>query len=140
MIEFVYERDFEWVHKHEKSIKDILSAIADDYDKEALSLTLVFGDDDWLLDINQKFLNHDYFTDIITFDYSEHSVLSGDLCISVDRVCDNAKEHNVSRETELFRVVIHGALHLCGLNDKSEEQKTEMRLTENKYLSLINLN
>lgn len=139
MVDFVYEEECFWVEKIEESLKDVLSVIATDYNFESFSLSIVFGNDEWLLNINETFLNHDYYTDIITFDYTEHSILSGDLCVSIDRVSDNANKLNVSRETELFRVVIHGVLHLCGLNDKSEDEKKVMRKTEDKYLSLVNL-
>jgi len=100
-------------------------------------LTLVFGSDDWLLEKNIEFLNHDYYTDIITFDYTEDDVISGDLLISVDRVFDNADSNNVSRETELNRVIVHGVLHLLGYKDKSPEESELMRKKEDYYLSLL---
>jgi len=98
---------------------------------------IVLGDDEWLLEHNVKFLNHDYYTDIITFDYSTNDLVSGDLLISFDRVADNAKKENVSRETELNRVIVHGVLHLCGYGDKSEDESTLMRQKEDYYLSLL---
>jgi rRNA maturation RNase YbeY len=85
--------------------------------------------------MNQKYLNHDYFTDIITFDYCEDNVISGDLFISVDRVKENADSFNVDELTEIHRVMIHGVLHLCGYKDKTEEEEKNMRLLENKYLN-----
>lgn len=100
-------------------------------------VTLVFGTDDWLLEKNKEFLNHDYYTDIITFDYSEDTLISGDLLISIDRVEENAKVHNVSRETELMRVIIHGVLHLIGYNDKTTEESKIMRKKEDYYLSQL---
>lgn len=100
-------------------------------------VTLVFGTDDWLLEKNKEFLNHDYYTDIITFDYSEDTLISGDLLISIDRVEDNAKAHNVSRETELMRVIVHGVLHLIGYNDKTTEESKIMRKKEDYYLSQL---
>lgn len=90
----------------------------------------IFVDDDYLLDLNRKYLNHDWYTDIITFNYSEKEILSGDIFISVDRVLENAKEYNVKREEELLRVMAHGILHLCGLNDESEVEKIEMKRCE----------
>ena len=86
----------------------------------------MFCSDDYLLEINKKHLNHDYYTDIITFDYSEKKI-SGDLLISIDRVKENAKTFSVSFIHELNRVVIHGVLHLCGYNDKTEEEKADAK-------------
>jgi probable rRNA maturation factor len=97
-------------------------------------LAVVFCSDDELLDMNVKHLGHDYFTDIITFDYCEEEVLSGDLFISVDRVKDNAKSLGVGFETELDRVIIHGVLHLCGYDDKSDDEVVQMRIKEDFYL------
>ena len=82
-------------------------------------------------------LNHDYYTDIITFDYSIENKISGDLLISIDRVKENAKNFSVSFSQELNRVVIHGVLHLCGYKDKTEDEKKQMRNLENKYLKSI---
>ncbi|MCO5267379.1 MAG: rRNA maturation RNase YbeY [Brumimicrobium sp.] len=100
-------------------------------------LALVIGTDEWLLEINQQYLQHDYFTDVITFDYCFDDVVSGDLLISLDRVFDNAQTFNVSRETELNRVIIHGVLHLCGYKDKTEEDIKIIREKEDYYLSLL---
>lgn len=100
-------------------------------------INYILCSDSYLLDINRQYLNHDYFTDVITFDYSEDNVISGDIFISVDTVSDNAKEYNVTFEKELERVMIHGVLHLVGYNDKSEDEVKEMRAKENQYLSLF---
>jgi rRNA maturation RNase YbeY len=97
-------------------------------------ITVVFCSDDYLLDVNKQYLNHDYFTDIITFDYSEGLVMSGDLFISYDRVLDNANTFNVEVLTELSRVIFHGVLHLCGYKDKSDMDVIVMRDKENFYL------
>ncbi len=99
-------------------------------------ITLVFCSDEYLLEMNRTHLNHDYYTDIITFDYTEEKSVSGDLFISVDRVFDNASEFNVSRETELKRVCIHGVLHLCGYKDKSDSDIKLMRTKEEQYLDV----
>ena len=98
-------------------------------------ITIIFCSDDYLLDKNRAYLNHDYYTDIITFDYSENDVVSGDLFISIDRVKDNANTYGISFDNELKRVVYHGILHLCGYKDKTEKDKKEMREKENYYLS-----
>ncbi|NRA12016.1 MAG: rRNA maturation RNase YbeY [Crocinitomicaceae bacterium] len=100
-------------------------------------LSLIFTSDECLLKMNIEHLSHDYYTDIITFDYTENEVVSGDLFISLDRVYDNAKSLNVSRETELNRVVVHGVLHLMGYRDKSDSEAAVMRKKENHYLSHI---
>jgi rRNA maturation RNase YbeY len=103
--------------------------------KELGDISIIFVSDQYLLEMNQKYLNHDYFTDIITFDYCDHNVVSGDLFISVDRVKENADSFNVDELTEIHRVMIHGVLHLCGYKDKTEEEEKNMRLLENKYLN-----
>lgn len=97
-------------------------------------IALVFCSDDELLEFNIRHLNHDYYTDIITFDYSEEQRISGDLYISVDRVLDNSKSLSISFESELDRVIVHGVLHLCGYGDKSDDEVVEMRKKENYYL------
>ena len=93
--------------------------------------------DNYLLNINREYLNHDYFTDVISFDYCEDNVISGDIFISVDTVSDNAKEYGTTFENELERVMIHGVLHFVGYNDKSDEESKTMRAKENQYLSLF---
>ena len=93
--------------------------------------------DAYLLDINRQYLNHDYYTDVISFDYCEENVISGDIFISVDTVADNAKEYGTTFENELERVMIHGVLHFVGYNDKSDEESKTMRAKENQYLSLF---
>lgn len=102
------------------------------------SLSIIFCSDDYLLKINQEYLDHDYFTDIITFDNSiDNSEIIGDVFISIDRVKENAAEYHEPFEKELSRVIIHGLLHLCGYNDKNEEEQKLMRQKENTYISLL---
>ena len=101
-------------------------------------LSYVFCTDDYLLDMNKQYLQHDYFTDVITFNYNEDISLSGDVFISYDRVKDNAKLLGVSKFDELCRVMVHGVLHLCGFNDKTKEEELEMREMEDKYLNKRN--
>ena len=100
-------------------------------------LSFVFCTDDYLLEVNKKFLNHDYYTDIITFDYNESNIVSGDFIISIDRVKENALIHKCTFHIELYRVIIHGVLHLLGFSDKSEIQQKEMRESEDLYLSQL---
>lgn len=101
------------------------------------NVTIIFCSDAYLLEINKQYLNHDYYTDIVTFDYGENSVISGDLFISVDRIKENAENFKATFKEELFRVVFHGVLHLVGYNDKTEEEHKEMRQKENYYLSEV---
>ena len=102
-------------------------------------ISVVFCSDAYLLEINRRYLQHDYFTDIITFDYGdpEKGKIAGDLMIGIDTVAANAEKYGVSFENELRRVIIHGILHLCGYGDKSPEEETKMRALENKYLELF---
>ncbi|MCD7963970.1 MAG: rRNA maturation RNase YbeY [Rikenellaceae bacterium] len=100
-------------------------------------ISIIFSSDDYLLEVNKKFLNHDYYTDIITFDYCENKTLCGDLFISIDTVRSNSEKFNVSFDNELKRVIIHGILHLCGYGDKTEKEETLMREKENFYLSIL---
>lgn len=100
-------------------------------------INYIFCTDEYLLEKNQTFLNHNTYTDIITFDYSEENQISGDIFISIERVKENARKFAVEFETELKRVMIHGVLHLIGYNDKSEDEQKLMREKENFYLEKI---
>lgn len=111
-----------------------LNEVAIEEGRSTGEITLIFCSDEHLLDMNQQYLKHDYYTDIITFDYSEDAEISGDLFISIDRVYDNALENAVTRELELKRVCVHGVLHLCGYGDKSEQESRIMRAKEDYYL------
>ncbi|MFI5150962.1 MAG: rRNA maturation RNase YbeY [Bacteroidia bacterium] len=105
--------------------------------KQPGTLNFIFCSDDYLFGINKQYLQHDYFTDIITFDYTEGRCISGDLFISIDRVRDNALTLKTDFETELSRVLVHGVLHLLGHSDKGPALKALMRKKEDKYLSLL---
>ncbi len=100
-------------------------------------VAVVFKSDEGLLEMNNKFLNHDYYTDIITFDYCQDNSVAGDLFISVDRVMDNASKESVSFLDELNRVIVHGVLHLCGYGDKRQDEEIMMRQKENFYLNKL---
>jgi rRNA maturation RNase YbeY len=119
------------------SLEDSIPKLVLEEGKELADIALVFCSDDELLSLNQKHLDHDYFTDIITFDYSNDPYISGDLFISVDRVLDNANIEGVSFNEEMHRVVFHGILHLLGFNDKSTEEIGSMREKENYYLGKL---
>ena len=114
-----------------------IKQIAHLYGKEVYEIAYIFCSDQVILEMNRKYLQHDYYTDIITFDYSEHNTISGDIFISIDTVKSNAKEFEINFANELYRVIIHGILHLCGLKDATEEEKKMMRERENEALLLI---
>ena len=107
------------------------------FNKNCGEINVIFCNDDYLLSINKTYLNHDYYTDIITFDYSKAESVSGDLYVSVTRVKDNAKKLNVEFNDELYRVIVHGVLHLCGLKDKTKQEKEDMRAKEDEMLLLM---
>lgn len=101
------------------------------------SLTFVFCSDEFLLNLNRKFLNHDYYTDILTFDLAGSDFIDGEIYISVDRIVANSKIYNTLKINELHRVMIHGVLHLCGYTDKSIDGKNEMTKKEDYYLKML---
>ena len=134
MIGFNFETEYPLQKQNElgKWITDLIL-------KEGLKegdINYIFCNDDYLLEKNVKYLNHNELTDIITFDYSIGKLLSGDIFISIERVKDNAISYNVEVKDELQRVMVHGVLHLCGYKDKSKEEKSLMRDKEDYYLSL----
>jgi rRNA maturation RNase YbeY len=104
--------------------------------KRVGDISIIFCSDNYILDVNMRYLQHDYFTDIITFDYCEGNVLSGDLFISIDSVRENAIFYGAEFEDELNRVIVHGLLHLIGYDDHTDEEKRIMREKEDYYLSL----
>ena len=112
--------------------------VVSSYDYRVGEINYVFVDDERILEVNREFLQHDYYTDIITFDYTQGRFVSGDLYISLDTVSSNALQLGVPYEQELHRVIIHGVLHLCGLNDKGPGERELMEAAENKALAIIN--
>jgi rRNA maturation RNase YbeY len=118
-----------------KDLKEAVKNLAIQEGKVLKDLSLVFTDDDYLLEVNKQYLNHDYFTDVITFDYSSFPEVSGDVMISLDRVKDNAQSLNQSYELEFYRVVFHGVLHLCGYKDKTDADIKVMRAKEDFYIN-----
>lgn len=103
--------------------------------KKPGEINYIFCDDDYLLKVNQDYLDHDYYTDIITFDYVKGKTVSGDIFVSLPRILDNASTLSQNFESELNRVLAHGILHLCGYKDKTEEEKTQMRSKEDFYIN-----
>lgn len=113
-----------------------IKQVAETYGKKVGEIAYIFVDDAKILEVNQQYLQHDYYTDIITFDYSEGNTISGDLFISLDTVRTNAEGLKCTYEDELHRVIIHGILHLCGINDKGPGEREIMEAAENKALSM----
>jgi rRNA maturation RNase YbeY len=110
--------------------------VADTYQKKVGEVGYLFCDDEHILEVNREYLGHDYYTDIITFDYCEGNTISGDLVISLDTVRTNAEKYRKDYDEELHRVIIHGILHLCGLNDKGPGEREQMEAAENRALAL----
>ncbi len=118
-------------------VSEWVDCVARSYGKKLGRVTYIFVGDERILEVNRQFLGHDYFTDIITFDYTEREYISGDLFISLDTVRTNAEQLGVPYENELHRIVIHGILHLCGINDKGPGEREVMEAAENKALALL---
>ena len=119
-----------------EKVNEWIAAVAASYGNVIGKLNYCFCDDPTILDANNKYLGHDYFTDILTFDYTSRNRLSGDMIISLDTVRSNAEGVGETYESELLRVIIHGVLHLCGINDKGPGEREIMEAAENKALSL----
>lgn len=117
--------------------KDWIIEVASRHEKKVGDLTYVFCNDEKILEVNRQFLQHDYYTDIITFDYSNKRRISGDMFISLDTVKSNAELFGRAYDEEFMRVIIHGVLHLCGINDKGEGEREIMERHENEALALL---
>lgn len=120
-----------------RALKAWVKAVVESKNKKLGDVAYVFCSDEYLLQMNKEHLQHDYYTDIITFEYTEGDIVSGDLFISIDRVKENAVKEAVDFDTELRRVMIHGILHLLGLKDKKKDDQEAMRLAENQSLTLF---
>jgi probable rRNA maturation factor len=126
--------------KNKTRLKAFIANVFDKEDKRLKKLDYVFCSDDYLLQINKDFLQHDYYTDIITFPLSDkHQPIVGEVYVSLDRIRDNAKQHGCSVLEETLRVLFHGALHLCGYGDKSAKEAKIMRSKEDFYISLFHV-
>lgn len=124
--------------KEKNKIKRWIKNIIENEGKKLGEISYIFCSDGYLLEINQKYLEHDTYTDIITFDYTENSgIISGDIFVSVDRVGENAREFGVTFDEEMRRVLIHGVLHLLGYPDKKPNEEKKMRQKENEALLLF---
>jgi len=134
---YFHSEEISFELSNQPSYVDWIFSFISDHNFRCGDLNFVFCSDDYLLEINRAHLSHDYYTDIITFNYVEGDLLGGDIFISIDRVEDNAKLSRNFAE-ELRRVMAHGVLHLIGFNDKSDKEKVEMTNAENKCLELYN--
>jgi len=117
--------------------KKWIKKIAELYGKKVGDVNYIFCNDERILEVNNQYLAHDYYTDIITFDYSSEGVISGDIFVSLDTVRSNSEKFNTEYNEELHRVIIHGILHLCGVGDALEEEEKEMREAEDRALAML---
>lgn len=122
---------------NQDTVRQWIDAVVRTFNKSVGNLTYIFCDDHKILEVNRTYLKHDYFTDIITFDYSNHRRISGDMFISLDTVCTNAEQFGKAYDDELMRVVIHGVLHLIGINDKGPGEREIMEAHENEALAML---
>ena len=137
MIDFNYETEF--TLENEEAISGWISNVIKSEGKKEGEINYIFCDDEYLLQINKEHLNHDYYTDIISFDYTVGNEINGDMFISVDRAKENAVDFNVAFDEELKRVIIHGILHYCGYKDKLEEEELLMRNKEDEKLAMFHV-
>jgi rRNA maturation RNase YbeY len=138
-LSFFFE-DIEFLKLSTGNLQKLVRALIQNEEKKFGDISVIFCSDEYLLKINEQYLGHNYYTDIVTFDYVKNSVISGDLFISVDRVAENAEKYGNPFIEELHRVVIHGVLHLVGYKDKTIEEQSLMREKENFYLKNADLN
>ena len=131
-----YCEDIKFIFKNKLANNRWLKMVAGSEIKTLGDISIIFCSDNYILDVNLRYLHHDYFTDVITFDYCEGNRLSGDLFISVDSVRENAVEFGTEFDDELHRVIVHGLLHLIGYDDHTPEDQKQMRAKEDYYLSL----
>lgn len=137
MITFNYENDF--LLEDESIYQDWISRIIQSENKSEGEINYIFCDDEYLININNEYLNHNTYTDIISFDYSVGELIQGDIFVSTERVTENAIEFNVSFENEIKRVLSHGILHYCGYKDKSEDDAKLMRQKEDEKIALFHV-
>ena len=137
MISFNYETDFELLN--EAYFSKWLSEVILSENKKEGEINYIFCDDDYLLEINQQYLDHDTLTDIISFDYSVGNEINGDIFVSVERVKENASDYNVTFQEEIQRVLVHGILHYCGYKDKTESDELVMRTKEEEKMKMFHV-
>jgi rRNA maturation RNase YbeY len=136
MLLFFSETKYKLLAK--RPVKGWLTEIASREGRKIGNINIIFYNDEQLFVLNKQYLNHNTYTDIITFDYSEKNILHGDICISIERLIENSEKFNSTFDEELRRVMVHGILHLCGYKDKKIEEKQTMKTKENEALALFN--
>ena len=122
---------------NQSTVNDWIAQVAQNHGRTVGDLTYIFCDDEKIIEVNRQFLQHDYYTDIITFDYSSRKRIAGDMFISLDTIKSNAELFQHAYNEELMRVVIHGVLHLCGINDKGPGEREIMEMHENEALAIL---
>lgn len=132
-----YAEDMEFPAIRQEAVSAWIKAVAESYGKKVGKISYIFCSDEKILEVNQQYLQHDYYTDIITFDYTDGNKISGDLFISLDTVRTNAEAFHTTYHEELHRTIIHGVLHLCGINDKGPGEREIMEENENRALAML---
>ena len=133
----IYFEDTEYFEIDRNKIETAIEKLIIEESKMIGEVSVILCSDDYLLQINKQYLDHDYYTDIVTFDYVKDNIISGDLYISTDRIKENAGKYDVDFSEELYRVVFHGILHLSGYDDKTDEEKDLIRSKENYYIEKL---
>lgn len=132
-----YAEDIELPALKEEAISNWIRRVAETYGKKTGDISYIFCSDEKILEVNRQYLQHDYYTDIITFDYTGGNKISGDLFISLDTVKTNSEKFQTPYNEELHRTIIHGILHMCGINDKGPGEREIMEENENKALAIL---
>lgn len=132
-----YAEDVQLPTLRQEAVSNWIRTVAGNYGKKTGAISYIFCSDEKILEVNRQYLQHDYYTDIITFDYTEGNKIAGDLFISLDTVKTNAETFHASYTEELHRTIIHGILHLCGINDKGPGEREIMEANENQALAIL---
>ena len=132
-----YSEEIDLPAINQEAVREWVRAVAKTYGKKACEISYIFCSDEKILEVNRQYLQHDYYTDIITFDYTSGDKISGDLFISLDTVRTNSEAFHTDYNEELHRTIIHGILHLCGINDKGPGEREIMEACENKALAIL---
>lgn len=130
-------QDIKFVLKEKRKVSKWINDVVKSHQKKVGNISYIFCSNQYILELNQQYLNHNYFTDIITFDYCYDNIVEGDIFISIDTVLDNSHRFKTNFNDELLRVIIHGVLHLVGFSDKTAKQQKQMRVLEDEALSIF---
>jgi len=134
---YFHAEEIDFQLKEKKEVSDWICRVIEIENREIGEINIIFTSDTFLLEINNQYLDRNYFTDIITFDYGDGKIITGDLYLSIDRIRENAESFNVPVRNELFRIIIHGILHLIGYNDSNVEEKKLMTEREDQYMEIF---